>query len=306
MDFCERLPAKIEEASEKEGASPLAKCFFKEFSSFLKDIPHPACEERDTNPRTQTTLVCPLCGREQAVDTEEYLHHISLPGHPYTCGNEACPSHTELVPKNPVMVALKELKGLSSLMGFATLIGGGIRASIGMQQNDEALREAHAGTGILVRCPICERREVVPIEDYFLNLDLGGEAPGCPLEGCPGTMIPVFPEDVCRLPEEEDEGDYYPLDFDGVPHKHTAEYFRADLRPLLEGATIVEYGEEEIYKGADHDIILTLEKAGIRYRIRFSPTEELNVLGSEADIPALRKIDPAFNDALLKGEHWGE
>lgn len=58
---------------------------------------------------TLTTLVCPVCGREQQVDLEEYLDHISRPGHPYTCGNGGCPSHTEMVPTDGDLVMYKAL-----------------------------------------------------------------------------------------------------------------------------------------------------------------------------------------------------
>lgn len=53
-------------------------------------------------------IVCPICGREQWIPTSEYLDHISLPGHPYTCGGEECPSHTEMIPRDPEVAAYKE------------------------------------------------------------------------------------------------------------------------------------------------------------------------------------------------------
>lgn len=56
---------------------------------------------------TLTTLVCPVCGREQQVDLEEYLSHISRPNHPYTCGNDSCPTHTEMVPTDENIAAYK-------------------------------------------------------------------------------------------------------------------------------------------------------------------------------------------------------
>lgn len=62
-------------------------------------------------PRLQTDTACircPVCGREQQVPLQEYLYHIERPGHPYTCGNEGCPSHTEMAPVDPVLAAYKE------------------------------------------------------------------------------------------------------------------------------------------------------------------------------------------------------
>jgi hypothetical protein len=53
------------------------------------------------------TIICPVCGRRQQIDRDEYLDHISKPGHPYTCGNDACPSHTEMVPVDPDVAAYK-------------------------------------------------------------------------------------------------------------------------------------------------------------------------------------------------------
>lgn len=40
------------------------------------------------------TLACPVCGRVQRVDRTAYLDNIAIGGHPYTCGEAACPGHT--------------------------------------------------------------------------------------------------------------------------------------------------------------------------------------------------------------------
>lgn len=59
---------------------------------------------------------------------------------------------------------------------------------------DEILRDKNA-EDILLCCPICEKRQVVPIEDSRMNLALGGEPFRCDREECSGEIVPVFPED---------------------------------------------------------------------------------------------------------------
>lgn len=39
-------------------------------------------------------LVCPVCGREQVVERADYCMNAAIGGHPYTCGELGCPSHT--------------------------------------------------------------------------------------------------------------------------------------------------------------------------------------------------------------------
>ena len=51
------------------------------------------------------TLACPVCGREQRVGRADYLTNLGLGGHPFTCGGEACPSHTvmRVVPREEIL-----------------------------------------------------------------------------------------------------------------------------------------------------------------------------------------------------------
>lgn len=39
-------------------------------------------------------LVCPVCGREQVVERADFCMNAAIGGHPYTCGEPGCPSHT--------------------------------------------------------------------------------------------------------------------------------------------------------------------------------------------------------------------
>lgn len=50
-------------------------------------------------------LACPVCGREQRVGRADYLTNLGLGGHPFTCGGEACPSHTvmRVVPREEIL-----------------------------------------------------------------------------------------------------------------------------------------------------------------------------------------------------------
>jgi len=57
---------------------------------------------------SKIVIRCPVCGREQEVELGEYLFSIEHGGHPYTCGGDTCPSHTEMEPVDLGMAAYKE------------------------------------------------------------------------------------------------------------------------------------------------------------------------------------------------------
>jgi len=71
-------------------------------------------------------------------------------------------------------------------------------------------------------------------------------------------------------------------------------HYVGDIRSLLEGATIVKYSEddrdtdEEYVEGPD--ILLTLKKKGIEYRIRISTHAYAAVHGFDRDVPAHRRL----------------
>lgn len=63
------------------------------------------CEEHITNEEvhnlvkehdTQIIIECPICKQKQRVNLIDYAVHQVYGGHPYTCGTDTCPSHTEL------------------------------------------------------------------------------------------------------------------------------------------------------------------------------------------------------------------
>jgi len=71
----------------------------------VKSMPE---QDEEVPPHAEDTLlICPICGRKQWVPTSTYLDIISPPGHPYTCGGENCPHHTEMVPADSTVAAYK-------------------------------------------------------------------------------------------------------------------------------------------------------------------------------------------------------
>ena len=90
---------------------------------------------------------------------------------------------------------------------FAT----GILAAEVVARVDDLLLSEIEGTGILLRCPVCECRHVVPLEDWYLNRALNGPPFTCShdqrpeYEGeAPGVLESMEDEEE----EEIDEADY--------------------------------------------------------------------------------------------------